>query len=524
MKLQSGYSSAGMLPPLVTGLLIYGFSGVLLAGLIFSGSGFISNDDYYHTRLALMILEQGSLHVDFSWLPLTILSPAEFVDHHLLFHLYLAPWAAIGGMGGVRLATVSVAAGIVVAIWSLLRRSGLRYAGLWSLAYFVISAPFLSRMLMIRTQGAAVLLLLVMLNLLARGRYRWLLPVTFAFAWLYNGYILIIAAVVLYMVAAWVIDRRLVWQPVVYVLVGVIAGLVINPYFPQNIQFSLHHLGAKVDFSSGIRVGDEWYPYTTAELFANSTGALLLFAVGLLLPGLTGQKYNRMTLTAGLMAGVTLFMVLQSKRFIEYFPPFALVFAALAVGQSSLTALLPGMGRIGIAGRYGRWLLPLAGIIVLLVAAGRTLPAVYDRVLSAKAHETFAGASAWLRDHAAPDTLIFQTDWDDFTRLFYYNPQNVYVSGLDPTYFQLANPDLWEQWEAIRRGEVSSPSRVIRDDFGATYVVSDRRHDAFERQAENDPALELVYSDRYSYVWQVVPEVLAASPMNIDDLRAEKTP
>ena len=37
-------------------------------------------------------------------------------------------------------------------------------------------------------------------------------------------------------------------------------------------------------------------------------------------------------------------------------------------------------------------------------------------------------------ENSEPGSLVFQTDWDDFTRLFFYNTTNVYTIGLDVTY------------------------------------------------------------------------------------------
>jgi hypothetical protein len=102
---------------------------------------------------------------------------------------------------------------------------------------------------------------------------------------------------------------------------------------------------------------------------------------------------------------------------------------------------------------------------------------------------------------------------------------NTYVSGLDPTYFQLENHDLWAKWEKIRSGDIVNPSQMILSDFGATYVVSDHLHNDFKDQAERDPAMELVFSDDYSDVWQIVtpaPEAKSTATVSLNDLIAQK--
>jgi hypothetical protein len=121
----------------------------------------------------------------------------------------------------------------------------------------------------------------------------------------------------------------------------------------------------------------------------------------------------------------------------------------------------------------------------------------------AKPAETYAAASYWIAQHAAPGALIFQTDWDDFPRLFFYNPANAYTIGLDPTYLQLYDAALYDEWVQITQGKVERPGASIRSRFGGDYVITDLRHAAFLRQAQDDPALKEVFRDKYAVVFAV---------------------
>lgn len=492
-------------PPWIIGLLLFGLSAALFAVILFAAPGFIGTDDYYHTRAATEIMRQGQLALDFVWLPDTLLSPDHYVDHHLLFHAYLAPWATWGGMAGAKAGVIVIAAGMVVMAWGVLRSVGVNHAALWALGMFGLSTPFLSRLLMIRTQGASLLLLLVALLLLFTERHRWLILLAFAYAWLYNGFVLILAFAVLYSAAAWITERRFRWQPVVYTALGLGLGLVINPYFPRNIAFIVEHLGAKVAFEGGITVGNEWYPYRTGTLLTNSAGALLALAIGLVRSSFGGRKRDTVETTLLLVALLTLYMLFKSRRFIEYFPAFALLFAAVSWGRGGLSwaDVLPD--RVHLPD----WLRPAAAPLLVLLAVGIlggfTLTDAYQDNLDRRPVETFAGASAWLVDNTPAGSPVFQTDWDDFPRLFYHNTHNTYLVGLDPTYLERADPDRWHQWVALTRGEIAMPSDSITADFGASYVISDTRHAAFEEQAAADTRMRIVYMDDTSIVWEVLP-------------------
>jgi len=479
------------------GWLIYLVCFAVLSALIFSVRGFVGTDDYYHARMADLILQQGRLRVDFPWLPGTILSNDRFVDHHLLFHLFVAPWSHWGGMTGAKLATSAIAAGVFATAWALLRALGVRRAGLWTLALFAMSSPFLYRLLMVRTQGAALLLIVMALYLLVTRRERWLLPLAFAFAWLYNGFGLILGIVALYAAAVFIVERRLAWQAPAYTALGLILGLVINPYFPNNITFIVEHLGAKIDFESGVRVGSEWYPYSTSALLINTGGALAVLALGVLRGSFGKHKRDTAETALLFIALLTLFMLLRSRRFIEYFPAFALLFCAATWGRGGVqwADWLPQrwMRRLGFG----------LGAAVMIAVTALTLRGALDDIQSGAEADYMAGAAQWLAANSTSGTLVFQTDWDDFTRLFYYNTSNTYLVGLDPTYLQRANPRLWDTWVAITQGRVEQPSQSISTQFGAAYVISDTRHDAFAAQTREDPGLELVYRDTYALIWRV---------------------
>ena len=56
--------------------------------------------------------------------------------------------------------------------------------------------------------------------------------------------------------------------------------------------------------------------------------------------------------------------------------------------------------------------------------------------------DRYGAAACWMGAHSRAGDLVFQTDWDDFPRLFFYDTTNVYVVGLDPTYLQLADENV----------------------------------------------------------------------------------
>ena len=463
-----------------------------LAGLFalvqLAAPGIVGGDDgYYHIRLAALM--RGDLTPQFTWLPLTILSPDRYVDHHWLFHVLQMPFAS-GDLvaGGQAAATVFAAAALAAAGW-LLRRQGVPGAGLWALGMFAASSAFVYRMSMPRAQALSLLWLMLAVHLLLERRERWLVVLGMTYVWLYDAFPLLLLVAGLYVGAARLVEGKWRWAALLYPALGVALGLVVNPYFPNNLVFIYHHLIAKLDPSS-VPVGNEWYPYTTAKLLENSGLALLAVALG---AGALGWQKRRLSVAAALALGLTVVfggMLLLSRRFVEYFPPFAVLFCALASQP-----LLEGrpLGRLG----HAAVALGLAG------ALAATTLAVRAQVSSDPPPSRLAGAAGWLRANTPRGSLVFQTDWDDFPILFFHNTHNAYTVGLDPTYLERADPARYALWVDLTRGRGLDLSEAIVKHFGAHYVVSDLKHKAFLQRAESDGQMREVYRDSNSIVFQI---------------------
>ncbi len=483
---------------LLKGAALFALFSALFAFIQFGTSALADNDGFYHLRMATLIRQYG-LRVPFIWLPLTILNPGAFYDHHLLYHVYLSLF--VGGSDqamivAAKWASVFMPAAAFVAIWWLLRGQNVRYAAIWTLGLFALSEAFLYRMSMPRAQAASLLVLALGLHWLLKRKFAWLIPLGFAYVWLYDAFPMLIVMGAVYTLASFFTERRVEWKAIAYPVLGIALGLVVNPYFPQDITFIVNHLAPKIGDMT-VSVGNEWYPYDTWVLIENSGFALAAFFIGVFAIGWRGQKFDRATLTAFFLAIVFGLLTFKARRFIEYFPAFVLIFTVLAIGQVANSPAQTGNSR------HNRWY-PIGLLAILIAPLFITLTQARTTLADqSKPAETYAAASYWIARHAPPGALIFQTDWDDFPRLFFYNPGNVYTIGLDPTYMQLYNAALYEEWVRITQGNVEQPSTIIRSDFGGGYVITDLAHTAFLKQAASDPGLKEVFRDKYAVVFAV---------------------
>jgi len=323
-----------------------------------------------------------------------------------------------------------------------------------------------------------------------------LLPLGFVFVWTYNAFPLLLILAGVYVTAVFLLERRVVWQALLYPTLGIILGLIINPYFPQNIEFILGHLAPKLG-ESATRVGNEWNPYRTWTLVENSAGALFAFLLGILAVAWQKERIDKRTLVVLGITAVFGFMLFKSRRFVEYFPPFSLLFLAFA------SAPILREWQQARENSWQRYLLPVGLLFLLIYPTFVTVRDGRELLSNSKSADHYAEAALWLNQNTPPGSFIFQTDWDDFTRLFFYHDDAVYTAGLDPTFMELQDPERFDQWRDLTQGKVEQPGQIIRDEYGAAYVFSDLKHDNFLEEAAKDPLLKEVYRDDYAVVFSV---------------------
>lgn len=500
---------------LAAGLLLGAFFFLFLALIQFSTADLPDNDGFYHIKLAYLMRTEG-LKPAFPWLPLSILNPREFYDHHFLFHAALMPFTFGDLRLGAKWAAVGFATLAFLSAWILLKNQRIPLAALWALGLAAVSEAFLYRMSITRAQSLSLAVLMIALDWLLRKKYTRLAGLGFVYVWLYDAFPLLLAVAGAYVLAGWVVEKRLDLRPLLFTGLGTALGLLINPYFPHNIVFAVRHILPKLTEATAISVGNEWYPYDTAQLLDNSFLALAAFLGGALALGLSGKRMDRRTLLLFSLAALFGLMLFQARRFVEYFPAFSLLFAAFAWSpllEAAARETEPASGEP--KPRKRRWSFTPArwGAVALLLALVPGLWSSYngarESLLRSKPHQKYALASAWLAENTPAGARVFQTDWDDFPRLFFYNTHNTYLAGLDPTYLLLYDEELYHLWVDITRGEVERPSAPILEEFGARYVISDLQHGDFLDQAGSDPGLVEVYRDEYAAVFQVMNEEAA---------------
>ncbi len=496
-------------------------------------------DGYYHARWSRMLWEgmrSGHFPPRFTSLPLTTLNPEDYVDHHLLFHILQIPFTWFGDLrlGAKVGAWLFSVLGVFACYW-LVVRYHLRYTSVWLIALFACSNVFLYRISMTKAMSVSLVLMIAGIHILFKRKYVWLLPLAFFYVWTYSLWVMLGAAALIWVGVLWWSERRFEWRAVAWTSLGAALGFIVNPYFPENVVLFYEHVLIKVTAGGfSTNVGGEWYPYDTWEFLNNCLVAFAAMLVGYFAFRGTDKKRAARPLFFLVFSTILLIANARSRRWSEYWPPFAVLFAAFALQplfDRSLNALRLNLGhalpmsaadvargsatyaKSASAVRRlrhffwpGRRRVALAAVVLALSAcAFSNISITAKDIQQSAAPEQYQAAMDWVRGHVPKDELIFNTSWDHYPKIFFYNTNNNYTSGLDPTYLLDENPELSRLYDQITLGEVKNPGPLIRERFGARYVFTDgkKTNARFYHNAIESRWFEEVYDDQYCTVLRV---------------------
>ncbi|HEV7643163.1 MAG TPA: hypothetical protein VGO50_04405 [Pyrinomonadaceae bacterium] len=500
-------------------------------------------DGYYHIRWSQLLWEnfsQGKWLPEFKWLPLTVLNPQDYADHHFLFHLLQIPFLwFFEPVMAAKVAAVIFGSLAIFSVYLMMYRYRVNHLLLWLGALLTCANPFFYRMNMAKAPPLTIIYTVLGIYLLFQRKYIWLMPLMFVFVWTYSLFpMLLIAALIWTVIIAWN-EKKVEWRPATYTFAGMVLGNLINPYFPHNLGLFFEHFITK--FKSGdftVGVGGEWYPYTGWELITHLTIAMLAMLLGYILFGPKEGKLPEKATFFLMFATVLFFAMFRSKRYAEYFPPFAVLFAAFswqAFWAAPVVELPEDFRRdlepfldvevkaakkdpLGVPKQVAAILI---GVFFLGLMYYNFIGIDLERwglkdvkqegmitsISNNEKADKHRRAMEWVKNNIPEGELIFNADWDDFPKMFFYDQKHAYVSGLDPTYLYSKNPDLSRLFDDITNGKHDDPALIIREKFGSHYIFSDiKRHPDMYAKAMESGWVEKIYEDDEDYVLRIRDE------------------
>jgi hypothetical protein len=520
-------------------LILAALCGVLF--LVYEATLFFPDpDSFYHARIAERMASDALIQ-QFPWLPFTTLAE-HFADQHFAYHLFLMPFVTVfDPLIGIKIATVVLAIAFVLTFYFVLKSFAVRWPFLFTAALLAVN-PFTFRLGLAKGTGLALLVLFLGLWALFHFRWKWLAFFAFAYTFVHGGFFILGLATAFFIAVSMIsnalknVDHRymlgklfatirrglrfrkhpyLHLKLAIGVGLGFLLGLVLNPYFPNNIFFLYEQFVeiGLLNAQQSIGVGGEWYPYAIGDLLPNTILATLALVIALPAFFATLKKQTKQSWTLFLLTLLFFLFTLKSRRYVEYYVPLSFAFSAFAVtaalaGRRIRDALpfLPPWPRASALAR--------TFMVAVLTLVAILLPTVMVRDVITEREDfhggfeltTYAKSMEALQIISAPGDIVVHSDWDEFPILFYRNQKNRYLAGLDATFLYRGDPDRYWTWVEITLGKYGgNVTEAVRNDLQASWVFVAKDHTAMDSLLRTKTPFPVVYEDEEVKIYDARP-------------------
>lgn len=442
-------------------------SVIYLYALIMPQEYLYTHDGYYHYVISKLIW-QNPFWVDIEWLPLTILGK-EGPDHHWFWHLIVAPFALFkNDFVGLKSAIIFTGAAMPAVVCLAARLLAVPCASVFGFLAVLGSTPTLARFLMLRAQNLAVLLIILSIFAIIRKKRILLGILSFCFIQSYHGAVILFPILAVCLTVNYWSSREIDLKSAIAIFAGFCLGLVLNPWYPDNISYLLFHTVFKVQNQLNLAVGKEWQAPVLALLLEISIPVLAVFSFFLVAWGIQvkRKKVKPGPDTLALIALSAMFLVMfkLAIRFNEYFVPVAAVCCGLLFRD--IVGSFEAKGK-----RYGMLLLLP---VICFCVFGETGARTHYVDNSKRGPDAYGEIARHLDSHAKKHDMVYSNYWGAFPLIIWHTAKVNHVNGLDPNYLAFQNIDLFVEWAKINANLVKPEtdlSEYIYERFKADWIM-----------------------------------------------------
>ena len=475
-------------------LLVFIAFITILAIMQFTVPDIIGFDGYYHIKAADIIKKEGFIR-EFPWAKYTILS-GNYADIQLLFRILLIPFTFFGLNLGAKIASVLFSAIALGVFYWFLTQSKIRYAFFWTLLYLFTSEFLMYRFMLPRQMPLVVALLILTIYFLQKKKYLLLALTTFASVLLHSSFVFQILVIILYLILERIFVKKFDYKLILYPFIGIIAAMIFNPYFPNNISF-LYTQISRVNLIANL-FNVEWKPWAFFEFIQNNILVLFYIFISLLII----FKNKKIAKIQALFLSLTIFFLIYtilSRRMQEFLVPFSIL---------ALAFLFDGhYDKIKINKFFK--IVEFSVVAVFIIVAAFNFVLLRNDIKNNNFLFNFDGCAEWMKDNIPKGSLVF-TNAYAFPYLFFKNSDLIYTHGIDLTYSYLYDKDKFERYMAILQGKTKGKEDFIVSDYNPDFVFSGKiKQDVqlFNYIVSHKENYKAAYEDEWCAVLEIKKDV-----------------
>ncbi len=505
---------------------------IILSIMQFTVLNIIGFDGYYHIKTADIIKKQGFIE-EFPWAAHTIFTD-NYADIQILFRILLIPFTFFGLNLGAKLASILFSTIAFVVFYWFLTQNKIKYAFFWSLLYLFTAESLMYRFMLPRQMPLVISLLILTIYFLQRKKYLFLGITSLIFVLLHSSFVFQLILILLYFVLERlsfhhslnggetnlekkrgdrasvserashqsltgcvsslfnkIFSKKFDYKIIIYSLSGIILGLLINPYFPNNISM-LYTQIFKVNLVANL-FNVEWKPWPFFEFIKNNILVLfyLLVSIFILI------RNKKITKTQTFYFSLTIFFffyTILSRRMQEYLVPFSILALAFLL-NSHLEKLNKNFLNY----------IKISAILILITIGTVNFILLRQNIINNDFLYNYDNCADWMKNNIPKNSLIF-TNAYAFPYLFFKNSDLIYTHGIDLTYSYLYDAEEFERYMEILQGTIKDDKDCIAQDYSPDYVFSGKvKQDVqlFNYIVKHKENYHAVYEDKWCVVLEV---------------------
>lgn len=515
----------------------------------FSSENLAGNDTYLYIKLADMA-KSGGLTGEFPWLNATVINK-NFTGLHFLYYILLIPFTFLGSLtAAAKIASIFFLSLTLAVFYAVLKSLKLRLGYIWILLLLAGSTYFLTRMNFARPLSLSVIFTLLVFFSLVKKNNLLLFAASFFFVWAHGSFPLSVLLAFIFLAVNYIFKKELYYKSVLFSLGGIILANLINPFFPNNLNyFNIYYLSPTPYFLTSQIA--EWQPIGLGDLFLSDATIIIIPFIILSIIyifssviGFINKKSELITVENAmenkiissflfLVSSIFFIGTLLQGRFIDYWVPFCVMFIAFyfefiyfdlsprSFNMSVFGAQLRKCAKLNLISKKDAKKVLICFVFIILGLSIYNKASLVSQRYSRGSSKNIKETALWLKKNTPKKSIVFNVNWGDFSKLFFYNSDNYYILGLDPKFLYLESPEKYWLYTNIGKGivcdkedcgEVNNSEKSIRDIiktvFRADFVYVPASYEDFDYTnltniLDNDPNFEKVFENGGGRVWKI---------------------
>lgn len=457
-----------------------------------------SDDQWFYTKIAYLLRDGGWKAVsNFQGAYFTELAQSGYSYGAGLYHYCLIPFTFFSNeIVGLKLSGLFFASLVPTITYWVLRKFNVKTPLVWPILFFyaLASFNFTFRLFLNRPFVLIDALILVEMYLISKRKYRALFLISLINTWWHPAtFWLPIVLVVCFEIITILHKKRVGYKNLVASIAGSLGGFFLFPphshtfLSPLNPFYFIKTLFDFVYGLEGVRIieGAENYKGNIFNLAVQSSfffACLIIFVVLNVMLFIyrsnnSSNDFDSNNDRAMLREYVFLVMIgiflgfMFSGRFEDLLVP------VIMLGSAIIFEMFRDCHCLRVNNDIIKKSFVICFFFLLVIFAGNRILDFRNAVGSIDNYSKYKNAGKWLKENTQKEEVIFNTDFGQFNRLFFYDSWNRYIIGIEPkNMYEFSQEDYW-LWHNITISGVVYGEGNYAETEAAQKGIADKRED-----------------------------------------------